>query len=516
MSIRELLRQEWPGFRRPGRLIALATAALSVIAFGVLVATGMHSSCDGPCPTDPTTDDGRVVGDRFYFYHHDLGRDGSITARLTSMTGTITYPPPDHDEIVSGLVPWAKTGIIVKDGVRQGSDYAALMMTGSHGVRMQYDYDQDVAGAAGAGADVSAEQPRWLRLTRAGDTITGYESADGERWSTVGTATIEGLPDTVRVGLFAASPGDLTLRRVALGGAVEEVRFTQAVGVFDHISVTGAGAWKAESVGQMNHTDWEKYSNASGVVRTGQTVRVSGTGDIAPTGNEAGLGIERMLAGLVIALIIVLVVGVRYATRRAKHGTDDGPLARPVLLARAGWLAAAAFVTGLVGVGVTIPTTIAILDASNHNPLLPVSVLTGVRVSVGVAVALALCAVLAFALGVLFRRGWVAMPIALALVAVPYALTALPILPDPVSDWLLRLMPAAGFAAQQTLVEYPQVIAHYAPSAGYYPLPGWAGLAVTAAYVLAFGLLAVRKSVVAQVSGSTHSSQWMTTSSVRD
>ncbi|GAB3410549.1 DUF1349 domain-containing protein [Flindersiella endophytica] len=516
MSTRELLKQEWIGFRRPGRLIALAVATLSVVAFGLLVASGMHSSCDGPCPTDPTTADGRVVGDRFYFFHHDLGRDGSITARLTSMTGTITYPPPDHDEIVPGLVPWAKAGIIVKDGVRQGSDYAALMMTGSHGVRMQYDYAEDVAGTPGRGADVSGQAPRWLRLSRSGDTITGYESADGRRWSKVGTATIDGLPGTVRVGLFAASPGDLTLRRVALGGAVEEVRFTQAVGVFDHVTVTGSGAndWKAEPVGQMNQTDWEKFHNASGVKRSGQTVTVSSTGDIGPSGNEvAGLGVERMLPGLVIALIIVLVVGARYPTRRAKLRTD-GPPSRSVLLVRAGLLAAAVFVTGLAGVGITIPSTLAIVRG-NQIPMLPVSALTGVRVTVGLAVMLALCAVLAFALGVLFRRGWAAVSAAVVLVAVPFAVSALPLLPDEVADWMLRLTPAAGFAVQQTLVEYPQVVAHYAPSAGYYPLPGWAGFAVTAAYVLVFGLLA-RKSVVPPVNGSTHSAQWMTTSSVRD
>jgi hypothetical protein len=60
--------------------------------------------------------------------------------------------------------------------------------------------------------------------------------------------------------------------------------------------------------------------------------------------------------------------------------------------------------------------------------------------------------------------------------------TTLPLLPDPVSQWLLRLTPAAAFAVGQTSAEYPQVIAHYAPSAGYYPLPWWAGLLVLCAY----------------------------------
>ncbi|MFJ8966119.1 hypothetical protein ACIRG5_42685 [Lentzea sp. NPDC102401] len=431
MSSTELLRREWTAFRTPGRLIALAVAALSVAALGLLFAGGTSSG----------------VSDTFWFRHQDLGRDGSITVRMTSMTGTITYPPPGHDQIVAGLVPWAKAGIIVKDGLRQGSRYAALAMTGDHGVRFQHDYVHDVAGSAG-------QAPRWLRLTRSGDTITGSESADGEQWHVVGTAELTGLPETVQVGLFATSPGDLTLRETALGGTIEEVRFTQAVGVFDNVTVQGGtGSWGSESVGEMNHTDWEKLHNASGVVEKDGVVTVSGTGDIGPIGEGGVRGVEKALAGLVIALLIVLVVAARYGARDASS--------RPVTVVRAAVVGAATFVTGLLAVA----------------PLLP-----GVRVVVGVAAVLALCAILSYGLGVWLRRGWAAILVGLTLVAVPYAVTAVPLLPDAVADWLLRLTPAAAFAVTQTAVEYPQVTTHYAPSAGYFPLPGWAGFVVLCAY----------------------------------
>jgi hypothetical protein len=483
MPIRELLHREWAVFRSPGRLIALATAALAVIALGLLYAVGNHASCDGPCPTDPTAGDGSIVSDRFWFLHRDLGPDSAITVRMTSMTGTITYPPPNHDEIVSGLVPWAKAGIIIKDGVRQGSSYAALLMTGSHGVRMQYDYKHDIAGRSGR---VSPQSPRWLRLTRSGESITGTESADGEQWHTVGTVKLTGLPQTVQVGLFGTSPGDLTLRKVGLGGAVEEVRFTQATGVFDHVTLDGAtaGAWRSEAVGEMNHTDWEKYHNASGAVEKDGVITVSGTGDIGPGGTEGTRTVEKSLLGLVIALVIVLVVAARFGARQ------DTPAFRPVLAARAVVVGAASFVTGLVAVVVVLPAGVAILRG-NGIPVQPVSMLTGARVVVGVAAVLALCGIFAYGLGVLLRRGWAAILAGLTLLAVPYAVTAFPLLPDAVSQWLLRLTPAAGLAVQQTAAEYPQVVAHYAPSAGYFPLSGWAGLAVLCAYTLAVGWPAV-------------------------
>ncbi|MGW5360096.1 hypothetical protein [Actinopolymorpha pittospori] len=474
MSTTELLRREWIAFRRPGRLIALAAAALTVIAVGLLVTFAIHSSCEGPCPTTPVAGDGSAVSDTFWFLHRDLGREGSITVRMTSMTGTITYPPPNHDQIVSGLVPWAKVGVIVKDGVRQGSRYAALMMTGSHGVRFQYDYKHDVAGSA---VGVSQRSPRWLRLSCSGDTITGAESADGKQWHTVAAATLDGLPDTVQVGVFATSPGDLTLRKIGLGGTIEEVRFTQAVGVFDNVAVEGVtGTWDSDSVGQMNHTDWEKDHNASGAVEKDGVITVSGTGDIGPVSDEGARTVENILFGLTVALITVLITAARYGAR-----TTHETAAPRVIAARAAIVGAATFVAGLVAVGVVLPVGIAILKG-NGTPVQPMPALTGARVIVGLAAVLALCAVFTYGLGVWLRRGWAAILIGLSLVAMPYAVTVVPLLPDAVSEWLLRLSPAAGFAVRQTMVEYPQVTAHYAPSAGYFPLPWWAGLALLCAY----------------------------------
>ncbi|MEV5199370.1 hypothetical protein [Streptomyces sp. NPDC053720] len=479
------VRQEWTDFRRPGRLVAMAAAALVVIALGLLPAFGNHTSCDGPCPPEPTGPDGSRVNDQFYFLHRDLGENGSITVRMTSMSGTITYPPPDHDRIVPGLVPWAKAGIIIKDGLRQGSSYAALMLTGSHGVRMQYDYRHDIAGSGGR---VSAGSPRWLRLTRSVDTITGYESADGGRWTKVGTARLSGLPETVQVGLFATSPGDLTLRPAGLGGATEEVRFTQAGGTFDQVVLKNApsrGGWRSDAVGEMNRTDWEKYHKASGAVRGNGTISVTGTGDIGPGGTEGGgRPVERTLGGLVLGALVVLVVAVRFVASGDRHEHGRGtPVTRRMVMAKAVVVGTVAFVTGLLAVGAVVPVGVAILKG-NGTGVAEVSALTGVRVVVGTAAVLALSAVLAVTLGVLFRRAWLALLVAVLTIVVPYAVTSLPLLSDGLSQWLLRLTPSAGFAAQQTLVEYPQVVAHYAPSTGYFPLPWWAGIAVLSTYVV--------------------------------
>ena len=78
------------------------------------------------------------------------------------------------------------------------------------------------------------------------------------------------------------------------------------------------------------------------------------------------------------------------------------------------------------------------------------------------------------------------------MIVVPYVLTVtVPILPAGPTQWLARVTPAAAFAVQQTLVQYPQVDNVYLPSEGYFPLPPWAGLAVLCAWAaLALGLAA--------------------------
>ena len=93
----------------------------------------------------PVGPGGEEVTDRFTFAHRTLTGDGSITARVASFTGEL---PSFDGEPRTGLVPWAKAGLILKDGTGQGSAYAAVMLTGGHGVRMQHNFTHDTAATA--------------------------------------------------------------------------------------------------------------------------------------------------------------------------------------------------------------------------------------------------------------------------------------------------------------------------------------------------------------------------------
>jgi ABC-type transport system involved in multi-copper enzyme maturation permease subunit len=374
-----------------------------------------------------------------------------------------------------------------------------MMVTAGHGVRMQYDYTADIAGPAGA---VSGVSPRWLRLTRSGDTIAGYESADGTHWSMVGAAHLTGLPATVQAGLFDASPSSTQSSSQSISASSGNAATSLATAVFDHVSLSGqrpGGAWAGDSIGAgAGHG----APPGTGFHQAGGTFTVTGSGDIAPdvpaAGGGGGFPVGQTLLGMFAALIAVIVVAAMFMTSEYRRGLirvtfAATPRRGRVLAAKAVVISSVTFIAGLAGAAAAVPLGERLLR-SNGNYILPVSTLTELRVVAGTAALLAVAAVLALALGALLRSSAAAVTAVILLIVLPYFFTiALAVLPAGAADWLLRITPAAAFAIQQSIPRYPQVSASYTPANGYYPLAPWAGFAVLCGYaVLALGLAAIQ------------------------
>ncbi len=510
-----MLHAEWTKFRTVrGWVAGLIIAGVAIAGVGLLG----HSSCGLVAPngrpvgcSSPIGPAGEAVDDSFYFVHQSLAGSGSITVRLTSMTASRLLLGATGRLLSSQVQPWSKAGIIIKASTRQGSAYAAMLLTGSHGVRMQYDYTGDIAGMPGA---VSAASPRWLRLARSGDTITGYDSADGAHWTKVGSVTLAGLPATVQAGLFAASPGYSNVTSQSISGTSASGGPTQAHAVFDDVDLQGAWPSGASTHGAATHGAWigtviggpqSMYpAQGGGYMQTGGAFTVTGSGDIEPAipGGESGVGsLTQTLIGTFAGLIGVIIVAAMFITAEYRRG-----LIRVTLTAsprRHLVLAAKAVVTGAVTFAVGLPAALAglLIGAwwlrTGGNFVAPVPALTQVRMVVGTAGLLAVCAVLALAVGVVLRRSAAAVTAVIALIVLPYFFTsALPILPAAASDWVLRVTPAAAFSIQQGYPRYAQVVASYAPRDGYYPLAPWAGFAVLcawAALALALAFIGMRR-----------------------
>jgi ABC-type transport system involved in multi-copper enzyme maturation permease subunit len=517
-----LLRAEWIKFRSVrGWVIGMILAALLTVFLGVFAAANASIGCQingGPpksgkacLPYIPHGPGGEIVTDSFSFARQPLTGNGTITARVTSLTGEHADLNGGPARVGSGMVPglaeWAKAGIIIKQSTHQGSAYAAMMVTGRHGVRMQYNFTGDTAGMPGA---VSAAHPRWLRLTRSGNTITGYDSADGAHWTRVGTVQLTGLPSTVQVGMFATSPG-YTVTQNSFGGGGSNGGPAQATGVFDHVSLAGrapGGTWTGTTVGGGGPAGAGPGPGGGGSVpftRNGGSYTLTGSGDIAPVtpGPDSPLPtvtIGQSLVGAFLGLIVIVVVAAMFFSTEYRRGLIRTTLAATprrgaVLAAKAVVIGAVAFVTGLVAavvsVGVGVPK-----EENQGQILLAAPAATEVRVIVGTAAMLAVAAVFAVALGAILRRSAAAITIAVVTVVMPFLLAVLNVVPAGVGDWLLRLTPAAGLAIEQSIPRYSQVTTVISPVRGYYPLSPYAGFAVLclwAAAALALALVMLRR-----------------------
>jgi hypothetical protein len=468
-----------------------ASSGTSATPGGTATASGGAASA-AACAAQPTGPGGVPVIDAFYFAHQPVTGNGTLTGQVTSLAGQVPAAPAgtelDEPQIGSGLQPWSKAGIIIKESTSPGSAYAAMMVTGSNGVRMQWGYVNDTPGLTGS---VSASAPRWLRLVREGTTVTGYDSADGTHWTLVGTANLPGLTATVQAGLFAA------------GSSVNGDFGAMATGAFRHVGLSWpATGWTGTNVGGV--------LGSSGVPAPGTlqqaagTLTVAGYGDIGPAAGNAysgsGFSLQRALIGTFFGLIPLLVVAALFITAEYRRG-----LIRVSLTAaprRGRLLAAKAVVIGAVGF--TAGTVAAILALVAGAQALrrvgglewPVSLLTEARMAVGTGALLAVAAVLALATGVIVRRSAPAVAIAIAVMLLPYLLVLGPLAgPDGEGPrWPLLITPAAALSVQQAVPRFYQLLAIYRPTEGYYPLAPWAGLAVecawaAAALALAFFLL---------------------------
>jgi hypothetical protein len=503
----QALSAEWTKFRTVrGWVIGALVAVLVMAAVGLLASGGGQSDCQavgsgangqqtsgsGSCsgPSFILGPNGDPVSDSFYFVRQPLVGDGSITVRLTSLTGLLPASNGGPGNAVPGVEQWAKAGLIVKQNLSQGSAYAAIMVAADHGVRLQWNYAGDTAGLPGT---VGPANPRWLRLTRSGDVITGYDSVDGTHWSQVGAVTLADLPSTAQVGLFAASPDDdQTSLDFGGGASTNGGGPTQDTAVFDHLAASAgwtAGPWTGQYVGSP------EVPGIVGYHQSGGQLTLTGQGDIAPipAGHggpaDAAATVSDYLTGTFAGLLALVVVAALFVTAEYRRGLirltfAAIPARGRVLAAKSVVVAAVGFVAGLLGAAIAVLAGGAITRARGYYAF-PISGMTEARVIVGTAVITAVASVLALAIGIIVRRSAATVAVVIIVIVLPYFLAESSALPLGAVDWLLRIAPAAGFALQQPYPAYDQVSMLYAPFSGYFPLSPLAGLGVLAAWTAA-------------------------------
>jgi ABC-type transport system involved in multi-copper enzyme maturation permease subunit len=481
-----LLRAEFTKFRTVRAwMIALCAAAVVFVLLSFLSAFESRA----PIPVVPTGPGGEALSDTYMFVHQILVGDGTLTARVTSLSGASTSVSPTSGNAFSqsskaqlgsqlhpGLPSWAKAGIILEPDTNQGTAYAAVMVTGSHGIQMQHNYTYGSPGLTGPAGPSS---PRWLRLTRAGDVITGYDSADGARWTEIGTARLTGLPRTVQIGLFVTSP-------VYFAAGADVGTPSVATARFDQISAQGdlpRRSWTGDPIAPIAGAYPSLPSASTWQQPSAGTFTISGSGDIAPLVGDiisaqwAGASIVN---GTIVALPFVIVIATSFANSQYRRGLirttfAASPRRGRVLAAKAVVAGSLAFAAGATATAIAEVITRHVL-AANGSYLFPQSGPDLARVIIGTGLLLGLAAALAVALGTMLRRSAAAVAAGIVLLVLPG------VLGSQSGNWLMRFTPTAAFAIQATLPRSNLVTSAYTPPNGYFPIGPWAGLAVLAAY----------------------------------
>jgi regulation of enolase protein 1 (concanavalin A-like superfamily) len=127
------------------------------------------------------------TADAFHYAYRTLSGDGQLVARVAAIQNTNR---------------WAKAGVMVRQTLAANSTYALMLVSAGAGTALQYRAGTGAPAVSVAGSTGSA--PRWVKVVRAGDMLSGFESVDGTTWTPVGSVAIA-MGATVRIGLAVSS-----------------------------------------------------------------------------------------------------------------------------------------------------------------------------------------------------------------------------------------------------------------------------------------------------------------------
>ncbi|MGM8227491.1 glycosyl hydrolase family 18 protein [Cellvibrio sp. ARAG 10.3] len=224
--------------------------------------------------------------DNFHFVYQPFNGDGAIIAQVTSLSAT-------HE--------WAKAGVMFRENLTGGSKNAMMAMTSSNGAIFQ-------RRTAASGTSTSNSQggvftPYWVKLTRNGNTLTGFSSFDGNNWTQVGTATVS-MNSNAYAGLAHTSHAAGTLGNAQFDQVTVQagaVCFYENTNFGGASFCRGAGAQNVPS-GWSNRVSSVRVINGYSAVLRSQANQggssVTLTGD---TANLASIGFDNLLASYTIS-----------------------------------------------------------------------------------------------------------------------------------------------------------------------------------------------------------------------
>lgn len=161
---------------------------------------------------------GNNTADAQFYAYREWSGDGTFTIRLDSLVNSNTVRTNPAGEIASA-------GLTLRESTAPGAKQVSLLANFANQLEFlaRSSANGGLAPVSGSGSPLANlgvnSSPRWLRLTRSGNSISAAHSPDGLAWTTLGTAVVS-LPTAIKVGIFADS----------------QVRFETATAVLSNVS----------------------------------------------------------------------------------------------------------------------------------------------------------------------------------------------------------------------------------------------------------------------------------------
>ena len=135
------------------------------------------------------------TNDGFHFVWQPFRGDGQIVARVLTVENTMNH---------------AKAGVMLRESLADDAKHAEACVTPVDGTQFLARTEPGAkTTSAHTGLD-KGKLPYWVKLVRAGDKFSGYESADGEKWALIGSTNIM-MSSQVLAGLVTSSHQKTTL-----------------------------------------------------------------------------------------------------------------------------------------------------------------------------------------------------------------------------------------------------------------------------------------------------------------
>ena len=121
--------------------------------------------------------------DQFHYVYQPVTGDATVIARVATIQNTNA---------------WAKGGVMIRETLAANSKHAMMVITPGNGLAFQRRLTTGGLTVHTPGALVAA--PYWVKIVRAGNTLSGYSSSNGTTWTLVGSDTVP-MAASVYVGL---------------------------------------------------------------------------------------------------------------------------------------------------------------------------------------------------------------------------------------------------------------------------------------------------------------------------